>query len=164
MNWLLNRAGQLLVNSSRGKNLVAFLFSVGLTFHNFQEGRIKFRPTYKYNLGTTDFDSSKKMRTPSYTVGWQLWFVGFFHQNELSFVMRKTVENFRPAVRHNYSFIVWLPILMYSLEAISALTLLQLFLHVCRWTVPHFTLMLLFFSLTFSSRRINMIQLQKMLH
>jgi phosphatidylinositol-bisphosphatase len=39
----------------------------GLAFHNFQEGRIKFRPTYKYDIGTNNFDTSKKLRIPSYT-------------------------------------------------------------------------------------------------
>merc|ERR1711976_738329 len=39
----------------------------GLAFQEFQEGRIKFKPTYKYDKGTSDFDSSKRMRIPSYT-------------------------------------------------------------------------------------------------
>lgn len=38
-----------------------------LAFQAFQEGRIKFLPTYKYDIGTDDFDTSKKNRIPSYT-------------------------------------------------------------------------------------------------
>lgn len=38
-----------------------------LVFKNFQEGRIKFLPTYKYDIGTDNFDTSKKNRIPSYT-------------------------------------------------------------------------------------------------
>ena len=34
---------------------------------NFVEGELNFAPTYKYDVGTTDFDTSKKKRTPSYT-------------------------------------------------------------------------------------------------
>lgn len=39
-----------------------------LAFQTFQEGRIRFLPTYKYDIGTDDFDTSKKNRIPSYTV------------------------------------------------------------------------------------------------
>ncbi|CAH1787853.1 unnamed protein product [Owenia fusiformis] len=38
-----------------------------LIFQHFQEGRINFKPTYKYDVGTDEYDSSPKMRTPSYT-------------------------------------------------------------------------------------------------
>ncbi|ELU08167.1 hypothetical protein CAPTEDRAFT_179440 [Capitella teleta] len=38
----------------------------GLAFEKFNEGRIKFKPTYKYDVGTSDFNT-KKMRIPSYT-------------------------------------------------------------------------------------------------
>jgi hypothetical protein len=43
------------------------LIPIGLAFEKFQEGRIKFKPTYKYDIGTNDFNT-KKMRIPSYTV------------------------------------------------------------------------------------------------
>ena len=39
----------------------------GEVLGNYSEGRIKFRPTYKYKPGTCDFEEEKK-RVPSYTV------------------------------------------------------------------------------------------------
>jgi hypothetical protein len=39
----------------------------GLVFSNFSEGEIRFPPTYKYDLGTSNFDSSAKRRIPSWT-------------------------------------------------------------------------------------------------
>ncbi|QQP58527.1 72 kDa inositol polyphosphate 5phosphataselike, partial [Caligus rogercresseyi] len=36
-------------------------------FRGFEESPISFFPTYKYDLGTNDFDSSSKQRTPAYT-------------------------------------------------------------------------------------------------
>ncbi|XP_052790393.1 uncharacterized protein LOC128224553 [Mya arenaria] len=39
----------------------------GSIFQGFQEGRINFRPTYKYDIGQDTFDTSSKNRIPSYT-------------------------------------------------------------------------------------------------
>lgn len=36
-------------------------------FREFQEGPIRFAPTYKYDVGTDFYDTSEKARTPSYT-------------------------------------------------------------------------------------------------
>nr|XP_014085642.1 type II inositol 1,4,5-trisphosphate 5-phosphatase [Bactrocera oleae] len=38
----------------------------GNCFDGYSEGRIKFRPTYKYDVGTDNFDSSEKQRAPAY--------------------------------------------------------------------------------------------------
>ncbi|XP_018324619.1 inositol polyphosphate 5-phosphatase E isoform X2 [Agrilus planipennis] len=39
----------------------------GAAFHGFTEANITFPPTYKYDPGTQNFDSSSKQRTPAYT-------------------------------------------------------------------------------------------------
>ena len=36
-------------------------------FHDFNEGAIKFYPTYKFDKGTNQYDTSEKQRTPSWT-------------------------------------------------------------------------------------------------
>lgn len=39
----------------------------GRVFAEFNEGSIKFAPTYKYDIGSDVYDTSEKARTPSYT-------------------------------------------------------------------------------------------------
>ncbi|KAA1089362.1 hypothetical protein PGT21_015447 [Puccinia graminis f. sp. tritici] len=39
----------------------------GKAFHQFQEGSIEFKPTYKFDVGTNNFDTSEKQRIPAYT-------------------------------------------------------------------------------------------------
>lgn len=39
----------------------------GKCFNYYREGRVKFLPTYKYDLGKDDFDSSDKQRIPAWT-------------------------------------------------------------------------------------------------
>uniref|UniRef100_A0A1B8XUT1 Inositol polyphosphate-related phosphatase domain-containing protein n=1 Tax=Xenopus tropicalis TaxID=8364 RepID=A0A1B8XUT1_XENTR len=39
----------------------------GSIFQGFKEAQIHFRPTYKFNIGSDDYDTSKKRRAPSYT-------------------------------------------------------------------------------------------------
>ncbi|CAF4664702.1 unnamed protein product, partial [Rotaria magnacalcarata] len=36
-------------------------------FRDFEEGEIRFPPTYKYDIGSDEYDTSEKARTPSYT-------------------------------------------------------------------------------------------------
>jgi len=45
-------------------NKKIFLFQV---FREFNEGSINFPPTYKYDIGSDEYDTSEKARTPSYT-------------------------------------------------------------------------------------------------
>jgi len=41
--------------------------SEGRVFREFNEGQIKFPPTYKYDISSDEYDTSEKARTPSYT-------------------------------------------------------------------------------------------------
>ncbi|CAF5102013.1 unnamed protein product [Rotaria magnacalcarata] len=48
--------------------VVVFPFLISLeVFREFIEGPIKFPPTYKYDVGSDEYDTSEKARTPSYT-------------------------------------------------------------------------------------------------
>ncbi|XP_023336477.1 72 kDa inositol polyphosphate 5-phosphatase, partial [Eurytemora carolleeae] len=46
---------------------LTWLMSEGTVFRGFREHPILFRPTYKYDPGTDEFDTSTKQRIPSYT-------------------------------------------------------------------------------------------------
>ena len=39
----------------------------GQVFNGYCEGTLSFKPTYKYNVGSSNYDSSYKIRVPSWT-------------------------------------------------------------------------------------------------
>ncbi|GFR83225.1 72 kDa inositol polyphosphate 5-phosphatase [Elysia marginata] len=49
-----------------GDQLIKYM-TEGKIFHGFQEGRIKFNPTFKFDVNKDTYDSSQKNRVPSYT-------------------------------------------------------------------------------------------------
>ena len=60
----------------------------GRVFEGFKEGEIAFWPTFKYDRGSSEFDSSGKNRAPSWTD--RILFYNF--QDETSSITRPTVE------------------------------------------------------------------------
>ncbi|XP_057872973.1 type IV inositol polyphosphate 5-phosphatase 11 [Cryptomeria japonica] len=51
----------------RAKDQLSREAEKGEIFHGFCEGPLSFRPTYKYDIGTDDYDTSTKRRVPSWT-------------------------------------------------------------------------------------------------
>lgn len=49
-------------------------------FEGYEEGALTFPPTYRYNLGTDDFDTSEKMRIPAWTGEHTFWFISAPHR------------------------------------------------------------------------------------
>lgn len=49
------------------KDQLRTILNEGAVLRGFEEGPIMFPPTYKYDPGTHNFDSSSKQRTPAYT-------------------------------------------------------------------------------------------------
>lgn len=49
-----------------------------LAFADFEEAEITFGPTFKFDVGKPDFDTSEKQRTPSWTdrIQWLSWHKG----------------------------------------------------------------------------------------
>ncbi|KAL0573125.1 Inositol-1,4,5-trisphosphate 5-phosphatase 1 [Marasmius crinis-equi] len=43
------------------------VMDAGLVFQGYEEGPLLFRPTYRYDLGTYNYDTSEKMRIPAWT-------------------------------------------------------------------------------------------------
>jgi hypothetical protein len=39
----------------------------GIAFSGYEEGPLLFKPTYRYDLGTDNYDTSEKMRIPAWT-------------------------------------------------------------------------------------------------
>lgn len=46
---------------------LTYVMSSGAAFSGYVEGPILFRPTYKYDVGTDNYDTSEKMRIPAWT-------------------------------------------------------------------------------------------------
>lgn len=43
------------------------MMDIKTVFTGFEEGPLVFPPTYRYDVGTGDYDTSEKMRTPAWT-------------------------------------------------------------------------------------------------
>ena len=44
-----------------------FVMTSGAAFSGYIEGPIVFRPTYRYDVGTDNYDTSEKLRIPAWT-------------------------------------------------------------------------------------------------
>jgi hypothetical protein len=44
-----------------------FVMTSGTAFSGYIEGPIVFRPTYRYDVGTDNYDTSEKLRIPAWT-------------------------------------------------------------------------------------------------
>jgi|SRR6266404_6992697 len=44
-----------------------YVMGTGTAFSGYVEGPILFRPTYRYDVGTDNYDTSEKMRIPAWT-------------------------------------------------------------------------------------------------
>ncbi|KAH9326033.1 hypothetical protein KI387_006211 [Taxus chinensis] len=64
VSFLINQNHQKLL---RAKDQLCREAERGEIFHGFCEGPLSFRPTYKYDIGTDNYDTSAKERVPSWT-------------------------------------------------------------------------------------------------
>ncbi|GLJ06703.1 hypothetical protein SUGI_0045730 [Cryptomeria japonica] len=64
VSFLINQNLQKLL---RAKDQLSREAERGEIFHGFCEGPLSFRPTYKYDIGTDNYDTSAKERVPSWT-------------------------------------------------------------------------------------------------
>ncbi|XP_039141115.1 type IV inositol polyphosphate 5-phosphatase 11-like isoform X2 [Dioscorea cayenensis subsp. rotundata] len=76
LNYRIHGISTLPVRSLIQRNLLSLLTSKdqllqeaerGQVFNGFCEGTLSFKPTYKYNIGSSDYDTSYKIRIPSWT-------------------------------------------------------------------------------------------------
>jgi hypothetical protein len=66
-----------------------FAMTSGAAFSDYIEGPIVFRPTYRYDVGTDNYDTSEKMRIPAWT-GSSL--SGHLSYNHMSFFFSSNVD------------------------------------------------------------------------
>ncbi len=69
-----------------------FVMTSGAAFSGYIEGPIVFRPTYRYDVGTENYDTSEKLRTPAWT-GSSLSLLFVSRAYDLAFSVK-----FRPSV------------------------------------------------------------------
>uniref|UniRef100_A0A6P7FV60 phosphoinositide 5-phosphatase n=1 Tax=Diabrotica virgifera virgifera TaxID=50390 RepID=A0A6P7FV60_DIAVI len=70
LEWLSNTSFPLPAHLPHGymhHDQLCSVLADGAAFRGFNEAKISFPPTYKYDPGTQNFDSSSKNRTPAYT-------------------------------------------------------------------------------------------------
>jgi len=58
---------------------LSYAMTTGTAFSGYIEGQILFRPTYRYDVGTDNYDTSEKMRTPAWTGSSRLFLFAYKH-------------------------------------------------------------------------------------
>jgi len=58
---------------------LSYAMTTGTAFSGYIEGQILFRPTYRYDVGTDNYDTSEKMRTPAWTGSSRLFSFAYKH-------------------------------------------------------------------------------------
>jgi len=58
---------------------LSYAMTTGTAFSGYIEGQILFRPTYRYDVGTDNYDTSEKMRTPAWTGSSRLFPFAYKH-------------------------------------------------------------------------------------
>jgi len=68
---LADQVDRLFVSSCSSDNFIQLrnVMQSKSAFGGYEEGPLLFRPTYRYDVGTDNYDTSEKMRIPAWTGG-----------------------------------------------------------------------------------------------